>query len=227
MTKQEILAFLEENKNLQNVEGMAKFGIASENTYGISMPALRKLAKQIGRNHELAIELWETGIHEAKILCALIGEADKVTEKQADKWVSEIDSWDVCDQLCSNLLDKTDFIYDKIFEWAENDKEFIRRTAFSMIACLSVHNKKAVDDYFKPFFKLILKHSTDERNFVKKAVNWALRQIGKRDLELNAAALETAQLIRQNHPASKSARWIAADTIRELQNEKILKRIKH
>ena len=226
MIKQEILAFLEENKNPQNVEGMAKFGISSDNTYGISMPKLRALAKLIGKNHDLASELWDTGIHEAKILCALIGEPTKVTKEQADKWVSEIDSWDVCDQLCGNLMDKVTFVYDKVFEWADNDSEFIRRSAFSTIAYYGVHKKKEQDEFFESFFPLILKYSTDERNFVKKAVNWALRQIGKRSMTMNAKAIDLAEEIQRTFPDSKSARWIAVDAIRELKDEKTLKRIK-
>ncbi|MBI4059351.1 DNA alkylation repair protein [Candidatus Microgenomates bacterium] len=193
---------------------MARFGVNPQNTLGINIPYLRKLAKEIGKNHNLALELWESKIHEARILAAFIDDPKLVTSKQMDIWVSEFDSWDVCDQVCSNLFDKTPFAYEKIGIWCKKKEEFVRRAGFVMMAVLAVHDKSLSNDRFKNFFLLIKKYSTDERNFVKKAVNWALRQIGKRNKILLKEALECAREIKSLD--SKSAKWIASDAIREL-----------
>src|SRR3989344_9210999 len=174
MQYKEIIEKLEALKNPKNVIGMARFGIKPKTkVYGISIPELRKIAKQIGKNHELALKLWDSGIHEAQILAGYIEEADKITEKQFEKWVKDFDSWDVVDQVCSSVLDKTSFATKKIFELADRKEEFVKRTAFTLICCLAVHNKKMPDKDFLKFFPLVKKASTDERNFVKKAVNWS------------------------------------------------------
>lgn len=218
-----ILEELRGMANPENVKGMARFGISSENTLGISMPVIRLMAKEYRKNHELAIDLWDSGIHEARILAALIDDPKKVTEAQMEKWVKQFDSWDVCDQCCMNLFDKTPFAVKKIFEWSERDEEFVKRAAFAMIATIAVHNKKMDDEELIEFLPLIKEKSTDGRNFVKKAVNWALRQIGKRNMYLNGKALDTAQEILKSE--SRSARWIANDAIRELRDDKIVDRI--
>ncbi|MFA5840429.1 MAG: DNA alkylation repair protein [Candidatus Margulisiibacteriota bacterium] len=200
--------------NPKNVAGMARFGITANNTLGISMPTLRKMAKEIGKDHNLAQQLWDSGIHEAKILASFIDDPKLVTAKQMDQWVADFDSWDVCDQVCGSLFDKTPFIHKKIFQWAKDKREFVRRTAFASIAWLAVHDKKAEDSYYTNFFPIIKRYATDERNFVKKAVNWALRQIGKRNKKLNKLALELSKEILKSD--SKTAQWIAKDAIREL-----------
>ncbi len=206
------------------VKGMARFGISSENTYGVAIPELRRIAKSHRKNHQLALELWSSGIHEAKILASMVDDPVSVTEAQMESWVKGFDSWDVCDQTCMNLFDKTPFAYDKAVEWAERDGEFEKRAGFALMACLAWHDKEAKDDKFRPFFKIILNNSTDARNYVKKAVNWALRQVGKRNRTLNRDAVSTARKIKTID--SKSARWIAADAIRELTGEAVQNRLK-
>lgn len=220
----DILDELKSLANPENVKGMARFGISSQNTLGIAMPVIRNMAKEYRRNHELALELWDSGIHEARILAALIDDPKKVTERQIERWVSEFDSWDVCDQCCMNLFDKTPFALKKIFEWSEREEIFVKRAAFALMATTAVHNKKLDDEEFIEFFPIIIAKSDDDRNFVRKAVNWALRQIGKRSMYLNRKAIEAAEeILKQN---TKSARWIAKDAIRELKDEKIIDRIR-
>lgn len=214
-----VIAQLHSLANADNVAGMARFGISSQKTLGVSIYNLRPLAKNIGKNHELALKLWSSGIHEARILASFIDEPDKVTEEQLEAWVKDFDSWDVVDQV-SEMISKTHFVIKKIHEWSQRDEEFIRRTAFSLIAEISWHDKKMPDAGFEPFFPIIKNASTDGRNFVKKAVNWSLRNIGKRNKVLNARAIEVAEEIRQID--SKSARWIAADALRELRRAKVL-----
>lgn len=229
MDYQEIIEKLSSLRNPKNVEGMARFGISPKTkVYGVPIPELRKLAKLIKKylpaqaGHELALKLWDSKIHEAQILAGFIAEPAKATEKQIEKWIKGFDSWDVCDQVCSSFLDKTKFAYKKIFELSRRKEEFVKRTAFALMACLAVHDKNLKDKDFLKFFPLIKKAATDERNFVKKAVNWALRQIGKRNLNLNKKAIKLAKEIQKIN--SKSARWIAADAIKELENPKIRKR---
>jgi len=205
------------------VEGMARFGINPRNTYGVSIPNLRTMAKEIGRNHLLAQQLWSSGIHEARILACMIDSPEMVTEKQMARWVRDIDSWDICDQCCSNLFDKTEFAYRKAVEWSKRNEEFVKRAGFVLVAALAVHDKKAKGEEFLKFLLIIKRESTDERNFVKKAVNWALRQIGKRNMKLNKEAIKTANEIQKID--SKSAKWIASDALRELTSEAVQKRL--
>jgi 3-methyladenine DNA glycosylase AlkD len=205
------------------LESMAKYGLVKENRLGVSMPALRALAKEIGKGHQLALELWETGIQDARILAALVDKPEEVTEEQMDGWVQGINSWDVCDQVCMNLFDKTGFARKKIAEWSEREEEFVKRTAYSLIACLAWHDKQAPDSLFLEFLPIITNGATDERNFVKKAVSWALRHIGKRNLNLNRAALKAAKEIHKLN--SKAARWIATNAIRELEGEAVQRKL--
>lgn len=214
MDKDQVIEILKKNTNHKNVEGMARFGINTRHALGISIPFLRKLGKQIGKNHKLALKLWATDIHEARLLATFIDDPLLVSEKQMEIWVNDFDSWDICDQVCSNLFDKTPYAYVRITDWCRNQKEFVRRAGFVMMAALSVHDKKADNNKFISFFPIIVRYATDERNFVKKAVNWALRQIGKRNHELLPLALQCAEKIK--HIDSKSAKWIANDAIREL-----------
>ena len=216
MTSQEIIADLKSKANPKNVEGMARFGINPKNTLGISVVELRKLGKKIGKNHQLALELWDSGIHEARILASYVESPETLTEAQMEKWVADFDSWDVCDQVC-DLFGRSKFVLEKIEKWSKSDSEFIKRAAFAMICELTVHDKTASDELFESFLPIIIRESTDERNFVKKAVNWALRNIGKRNVLLNKKALATSREIQKID--SKSARWIAADAIRELEKK--------
>ncbi|MBF0503893.1 MAG: DNA alkylation repair protein [Candidatus Omnitrophica bacterium] len=219
MSFQNIIQQLKNQANPRNVEGMARFGINTHNTLGVSIPVLRQMAKEIGKNHTMALELWDSGIHEARLLAGFIDVPAMVTKKQINSWVKDFDSWDICDQVCSNLFDKTPFAYSMAVEWSNKEKEFIKRAGFVLMACLAVHDKEADDKNFLSFFPLIIRGAIDERNFVKKAVNWALRQIGKRNKALNKIAIETAQDM-QAIP-SKSARWIATDALREFRLKNI------
>lgn len=221
---EEILKQLESLSNPEAVAGMARFGINPGNTYGVSIPNLRKIAREAGKNHLLAKQLWSSGIHEARILASMIDSPENVTEEQMESWVKDVDSWDVCDQCCSNLLDKTEFAYQKAVEWSKRDQEFVKRAGFVLMAVLAVHDKKAKDEEFLKFLSIIKRESTDDRNFVKKAVNWALRQIGKRNLNLNKKAIETAKEIQKID--SKSSKWIASDAIRELTGGAIQNRFR-
>jgi 3-methyladenine DNA glycosylase AlkD len=205
------------------VKGMARFGINPENTYGVSIPNLRRIAKEAGKDHALAQKLWASGIHEAKILASMIDEPKAVTEEQMEVWVSDFDSWDVCDQVCMNLFDKVPLAWQKIADWSEREEEFVKRAAYTLIACLAWHDKKAEDEKFIGLLPVIIKGATAERNFVRKAVNWALRHIGKRNLYLNRAAIKTAEEIQGVD--SKAARWIATDALRELTSEAVQKRL--
>ncbi len=221
--KNDILNKLKSLSNPKAVEGMARYGINPENTYGISIPNLRKIARETGKNHALAQELWASGIHEARILASMIDDPKMATEEQLESWVKDFDSWDVCDQCCMNLFKKTGLAYRKAVEWSESDEEFVKRAGFVLMACLAVGDKKADDMQFEVFLPIIMREASDNRNFVKKAVNWALRQIGKRNANLNKKAIETSKEIQKMD--SRSAKWIASDAIRELTSESVLKRL--
>lgn len=223
MDYEEVIERLEARADPKNVEGMARFGINTKGTLGISMPVIRKLGKDIGKDHGLALRLWDSGIHEARILASIVEDPRLVTPAQADAWVEQFDSWDVCDQCCMGLFWRTPFAFEKCFEWADRDEEFVRRAGFALIAKIALSDRKASDDAIAGFLPLIKKHATDERNFVRKAVNWALRQIGKRDVALNRLAIELSRELREMD--SRSARWIASDALRELEGEAVRKRL--
>lgn len=222
-TCDEAVARLRALASPSNRDGMARFGIEASRAYGVAVPALRKLAREIGRDHALAQQLWGSGVHEAKHLACMIEQPEKVTSRQLDRWVRDIDSWDVCDGFAYSLLSELPIAWTKIPQWARRNEEFVRRAAFAAIAGLAVHDKRAPDDAFLPLLDLCIEHAGDDRNFVKKAVNWALRQIGKRNLALNRAAIETAHLIRAR--GTRSARWIAAGALRELTSESVQRRL--
>jgi 3-methyladenine DNA glycosylase AlkD len=220
----EILRKLKSLSDPEAVEGMARFGINQKNTYGVSIPNLRKIAKEIGVNHLLAQQLWSSSIHEARILASMIDDPEEVTAEQMESWVKGFDSWDVCDQCCNNLFVRTGVARRKAVEWAERDGEFVKRAGFVLMAALAVHDKTANDEVFLKFLSLIARESTDDRNFVKKAVNWALRQIGKRNTKLNESAVRTAKEIQEVN--SRSAKWIASDALREFTSDPIQKRLR-
>ena len=210
-----LLSVLRAHANPANVAGMARYGINSKGTLGVPMPVLRKLAKEAGRSHELAAELWASGIHEARILATLIDDPARVTGRQMDRWASDLDSWDVCDQACQNLFRYTPSAFAKAAQWARARREFVRRAGFSLMAGLAVKARIASDAQFETFFPLIAEAAVDGRNMVKKAVNWALRQIGKRNPALCAKAIALAEQIRNRD--CRAARWVAADALRELR----------
>ncbi len=219
----DILARLKTLADPKAVEGMARYGINPQNTYGVSIPNLRKIARETGINHALAQELWASGIHEARILASMIDDPSMATEEQLESWVKDFDSWDVCDQCCMNFFEKTGFAYRKAVEWSESDKEFVKRAGFVLMARLAVSDKNADDEIFETFFPIIKREASDNRNYVKKAVNWALRQIGKRNINLNKKAILIAGEIQKMD--SRSAKWIASDAIRELTGESVQKRL--
>jgi 3-methyladenine DNA glycosylase AlkD len=224
MNADEVVARLRSLAQPGNLAGMARFGIPTEHALGISLPVLRKLARGIGRDHALAGDLWATGIHEARILATLVDDPKQVSDAQMEAWVLDFHSWDLCDQCCSNLFDRTPHAYRKVREWSSREEEFVKRAGFVLMATLSVHDKKADDIVFREFFPIIVREATDDRIYVKKAVNWALRQIGKRNRVLNREAFRIAEEIRTID--SRAARWIASDALRELTGEEVQRRLK-
>ena len=224
MNAKTILKKLKSMGSARNVAGMARYGISTEGTLGISLPVLRKMSREIGWDHKLAQALWVSGIHEARILAGLVDEPASVTERQMERWALDFDSWDVCDLVCSNLFDRTPWAYRKAHEWSARKETFVKRAGFVLMAALSVHDKTAPDAAFTQFLPVIRREAGDDRNFVKKAVNWALRQIGKRNPALNRAAVRAARGIQRLD--TRSARWIAADALRELTSAKILAMIR-
>ncbi len=220
----DVLNKLRKKARPDQLKGMARYGIVIEKRLGVSVPEMRRLAKELGKNHKLALSLWKTGIPEAKIIAAMIDDPEKVTENQMEDWVKDINSWDVCDQVCMNLFEKTPLAWKKIRDWSKREEEFVKRTAYSLIACLAWHDKEADDVKFIKLLPVIEFGATDERNFVKKAVNWALRNIGKRNRKLNKAGINAARKIGRIN--SKAARWVASDAIRELTSDAVKKRLK-
>ena len=208
--------------NARNVAGMARFGINTSHALGISVDDLRKLAREIGKDHELAHRLWTSGIHEARMLAAFVDEPERITSRQLDRWANDFDSWDICDQV-SGLFERSPRGRERIPTWAKSEREFVKRSAFAMIAGLAVHDKAAADRRFERYLVIIRRGATDERNFVKKAVNWALRSIGKRNRALNRRAIATAKEIKTLD--SSAARWIAADALRELTGPGVQQRL--
>ncbi len=205
------------------IAGMARYGINPKNVLGVSIPDLRALAKEVGTDHAMARSLWRSGIHEARMLAGMIDDPTLVDEAQMEAWVLGFDSWDVCDQVCANLFQKTPHAYEKAVEWSAREEEFVKRAGFVLMARMAVADKKAKDEMFITLLPLVAGESIDERNMVKKAANWALRQIGKRNMFLNKKALEAAYKIKKID--SKSAKWIASDAIRELESDSVQKRL--
>jgi len=215
MTAPELIAHLRSLKSPVNVAGQRRFGITPKTEHlGISIAVLRPLARPHRKNHALALELWGSGIHEARILAALIEAPAKVNRAQANRWVRDFDSWDVCDQVCGEVLPYVPFAIEKAHEWAAHRAEFVKRAGFVLMARMAVRRKDLADAVFRELLPVIRREATDDRNFVRKAVNWALRQIGKRNPTLRRAAIAEAKAIAKID--SRAARWIATDALREL-----------
>ena len=219
----EILAELKLHGSREAVRGMARFGVGGKHVLGVSMPVIRSIGKKVGRDHGLALKLWNSGIHEARILASLVDEPDRVAPSQMDRWARDFDSWDVCDQVCMNLFSATPSAHRKAVQWTRDEREFVKRAGYALMACLAVHDKGAGTNQFEKFLPAIRRGAIDERNFVKKSVNWALRQIGKREMRLNRKAIRLAQEIRKLD--SRSARWIASDALRELTSASVQRRL--
>jgi 3-methyladenine DNA glycosylase AlkD len=220
----QILKRLESLGSRKNVEGMARYGIRSKKAFGVSAPKLRAMAKAIGRDHALAQRLWKTGVLDARALAALVDDPAKVTQQQMERWVRDFDNWAVCDTCCGRLFDKTPFAWKKAVEWSKRKEEYVKRAGYALMAWLAVHDKQADDNRFMKFLPHIKRGATDERNFVKKAVNWGLRQIGKRNLNLNGHAIRTAKEI--DRIDSSAAKWVAGDALRELAGRAVPERLR-
>jgi 3-methyladenine DNA glycosylase AlkD len=211
-------------------EAMGRYGISVDHAFGVSVTRVRALAKPHRRDHRLAAELWSTGIHEARLLAVFVDDPAQVTPEQMDSWAADFDSWGITDQATTSLFDQTPHAWDKAREWSSADAEFIKRGAFALVAGLAVHDKNAPDEVFIAFMPIIERESGDGRNFVKKAVNWALRNVGKRDAALNGEALACARRIlagagTRRDIAARAARWVANDALRELQSARIRARL--
>jgi 3-methyladenine DNA glycosylase AlkD len=215
----ELIKQLKSLANPEDAEGMVRFGIGGAMTLGIRIPILRKIAKAHQNDHQLASALWTSGIHEVRILASMVDDPAQVTEEQMEAWVNDFDSWDVCDQVCMNLFDKHPLAYEKAVEWSQREEEFVRRAGFAMMAVLALHDKTADDSAFEPFFARMQAGAQDDRNFVKKAVNWALRQIGKKRPGLASRCVQLAQELAESD--SKSARWVGKDALREFEKKGI------
>lgn len=220
----EISKEIEENANPKDLVGMAKVGITPEFAFGTKIPILRTIAKREKRNHALGLRLWEKNNRETRILASMIADPKVFTEELMEEWVLEFNYWEICDQVIMNLFEKTPFAYKKAFEWTERKEEFVKRAGFVLMARLAVCDKKAENNEFLKFLPIIKAHSTDDRNMVKKGINWALRQIGKRNRQLNVEALKIIQEILEID--SKHAQWIANDALKELTSEAVQKRLK-
>lgn len=218
-----IIKRLKSLSNPEAVKGMTRYGINPKKNLGVSIPDLRQVARETGRNHQLAQNLWSTGIHDARILAGMIGEPDKVSEEQMENWASKFDSWDVCDEVCMNLFEKVPLAYKKAVEWSGRKEEYVKRAGFVLMARLAIGDKKAGDEKFISFLPYIERESIDSRNYVKKAVNWALRQIGKRNITLNKLVVKAAEEIYSID--SKSTKWIASDALRELISDNVQRRL--
>jgi 3-methyladenine DNA glycosylase AlkD len=208
----------------RNIEGMARFGIVAKNVYGVAKPKMDELARRIGKDHRLALELWGTEVHDARILAGMIDEPKKVTAVQMNRWVRDFDNWDVCDGTCCHLFVFAGVAWDRAREWTKRTAEFEKRAGFALLAYLAYRDKTATDAQYEKVLPILLREAHDDRNFVRKAVNWALRNIGKRNLSLNRAAIQTAE--RMKRMDSRAARWIAADALRELNSDAVQNRLR-
>jgi 3-methyladenine DNA glycosylase AlkD len=220
----DVIAELQHMTDPAVARGLSRFGLPTEKALGITAPKLRAFAKRIGRNQTLSLKLWTTGILEARVLAALVGEPEKVTKRQMAQWASDFDSWGVCDACCAVLFVYTPHAMEMAFKWSRDKREYVKRAGFVLMASMAVHQKALENREFVPMLKAIREQSADERGFVKKAVNWALRQIGKRNSHLNVAAIETGTRIQSLN--SSAARWVAADALRELRSDAVQRRLK-
>jgi 3-methyladenine DNA glycosylase AlkD len=220
----ETLAWLERRGSDRNRDGMARYGIVSDKAFGVSVGDLRNLGKRLGRSHELAIALWKTRWYEARMLVPFVGEPDRLTPAQMDRWARDFDNWAICDALCFHLFDRSPHAYRKVSAWAKRREEFVRRAAFALAASLALHDRQAPDRPFEKMLPLIARAATDERNFVKKGVSWALRGIGMRSPALHAKSLALARRLAAS--SDPSARWVGHDAIRDLSRPMIVKRVR-
>lgn len=220
----DVVRTLQRMGDRSRLEGMARFGIDTGRAVGVTVTELRRVARELGRDHDLASALWASGVHEARILASLVDDPALVTEAQMEAWVVDLDSWDVCDGLCGNLFDRTPFALDKAIEWSAREPEFEKRAGFALMAWAAVHRKDLPDAAFASLLPVIRAQATDDRNYVKKAISWALRSIGKRSAGLNVRAVTTAERIGRLD--ARAARWVARDALRELRGEAVQARLR-
>lgn len=220
---EEILAILKKRGSKKNREGMARYGIVAKKVFGVSVGDLQRLAKQYGRDHDLALALWDTEWYEGRMLCAFVDEPERVTAAQMDRWAKGFDNWAICDTMCMHLFDRTPHAWRKVDQWSGRKEEFVRRASFALLASLALHDKTADDKPFLEGLTLIDKASMDERNFVKKAVNWALRSIGSRNERLNKEASALAKRLAESSDTTQ--RWIGKDALRQLASPATKKRL--
>ena len=220
----EALAWLKRRGTKKNRDGMARYAIVAPHVFGVSMSMIQQLGKRLGRDHALAAALWETGWYEARMLAAFVDEPDKVTAAQMDRWARDFDNWAVCDHQCFHLFDRTPHAWRKIEQWSRRREEFVKRAAFALLASVALHDKKTGDAPFLRSLVLIEAAASDERNFVKKGVSWALRGVGRRNRALNAASVDTARRLADS-PDSPAARWIGRDALRELTSPAVRGRL--
>ena len=219
-----LLAELERLGSKHRREEMApRYGIHTNRAWGVAMADILKIARRIGHDHALAAALWDTGWYEARTLAALIDAPDEVTPAQMDRWCRDFDNWAICDTACMHLFDRTPHAFVKVAQWARSREEFIRRATFALLASLALHDKRADDNSIADCLPLIEQVATDERNFVKKSVNWALRAIGERNATLNAASVALAQRLATS--ADPSARWVGRDALKQLNQPAVLRRL--
>jgi len=225
MKVERVLAHLGSISDRTRLEGMSRFGIRTDRALGVSMPEMRAFAKTIGRDHRLAMDLWRTGVHEARIMASLVADPKLLTEAEMEEMVGDLDSWDICDQCCSNLFSRSPLALRKALEWAGREEEYQKRAGFATMAALAVHDKKLREEDLQTLLEAIVGESHDDRNYVRKAVNWALRQIGKRDLRSNGMAIEVAERVLAK--GDRASRWVATDALRELRGEAVQERLKN
>jgi len=217
------LAWLRAHATAQTRDGMERYGIPPENALGVAMADIQRLGRQIGRRHEVAGALWESGIHEARLLASFVDEPARVTVAQMDRWCRDCDNWAIVDTVCFHLFDRTPHAWTRIEPWSGKRDEFGKRAAFALLACLALHDRVADDDPFLDGLRLVEEASTDERNFVRKGVNWSLRAIGERNVALHAASLRVARRLAEAPDAT--ARWIGRDALRKLASPAVSKRL--
>lgn len=218
-----LIARLEALASPADAAGMARFGIRGARVLGVPVKTLRALARETGRSHALAEGLWASGIHEARILASIVAEPKRVDPAQMERWVADLDSWDLCDQCCTNLWVRTPFARDKALEWSEREEEFVKRAGFVLMVQVAGKDKSAPVTLLHRYLARAEAAAGDERNFVKKAISWALREIGQRSPELNAAAVTVARRLQEAD--SRAARWVGSDALRELTSEKVAQRV--
>jgi 3-methyladenine DNA glycosylase AlkD len=219
---QSALNWLKRHATKANRDGMARYAIPSDKAFGVSVSNIQVLGKQLGRDHELAAALWKTGWYEARMLASYVDDPERVTPAQMDQWCRDFDSWGICDTVCFVLFDRTPHAWRKVEQWANRREEFVKRAAFALLWGLTVHDKTAGDEMFTRALQLVERAAKDERHFVKKAVNMALRSIGKRNAALNAVAVATAQRLAGSQ--NDAARWVGKDALRELTSAKVTSR---